>query len=199
MSGPPNTHPTRGREVSRKLIHVTAALGAAAVAWLLPGSAARTIITAMAALAVVIDFARLRLPVVSRTFQRVVGTMLRGRERHRLTGATTLAIGFAGAVLLFPTTTAAIAFLYAGLGDTAAALVGRAWGRHAIPGGKTVEGSLAFFAVAMMIGLAAPGVAVVAALSAALVTTVVEAGPGADNVWVPLAAAATLTLVGGVA
>ncbi|MGH7302651.1 MAG: diacylglycerol/polyprenol kinase family protein [Candidatus Rokuibacteriota bacterium] len=92
----------------------------------------------------------------------------------------------------------AIGLLPLMLADPAAALVGRRWGRHRyrIPGGvKSLEGSVAFFAIAFLCVAGAlvgagelPSLATVAAF--ALFLTVVEAlaARGLDNLLVPLSA-----------
>jgi dolichol kinase len=94
-----------------------------------------------------------------------------------------------------------------GLGDAAAALVGRSWGRHhlqgrLIDGRKTLEGTLAMFAVsfAAVLGvlLVRGGVGWPATLAVAAITAAVTAGVelctknGLDTLTCPLAAASTL-------
>ncbi|MDD3154751.1 MAG: SEC59/DGK1/VTE5 family protein [Victivallaceae bacterium] len=53
------------------------------------------------------------------------------------------------ALLLFPARATAVAMTVMLLGDTAAALVGRRWGRHVLVNGKSWEGTLAFCVVGM--------------------------------------------------
>jgi phytol kinase len=89
------------------------------------------------------------------------------------------------------------AILTLALGDAAAALVGRSCGRHPYTIGrarKSLEGSCAFFAVAVVVaaiaGAFVPGALGVAAVAAfALATTLAEAlaGDGLDNAAIPLA------------
>ncbi len=124
--------------------------------------------------------------------------MLRPRETTGLTGATTLALGFLIAGLLFAPRFAGAGILFAGVGDAASALVGRAWGRTRFPGGKSLEGSLAFLLAAFAAGWVAPGIPVLTAALAALVTTLVEALPSAidDNLTLPLAGAAAAWAAG---
>jgi phytol kinase len=96
------------------------------------------------------------------------------------------------------------AVLTLSLGDAAAALVGRRFGRHPYAVGrarKSVEGSAAFFAVAVLVCALIPGAASVAAVAAfALVTTLAEAfaGDGFDNAAIPLAGLLALRLFSGV-
>jgi len=185
------TH-TGTAETARKVIHAAAGLGAAAVAWFVPPAAARAILLCAVLIALVIELLRTRVPAVRCRFDATLGRMLRPAERRALTGATTLAIGAALAVLFFPGRIAAIGILYAALGDAAAALVGRRFGRHAYRPGRTIEGTAAFFATSLLIGWAAPGAGFLAAIAAAAAVTLVEAAPIPidDNVLIPVAGAA---------
>ncbi len=179
-------------ETARKAIHAAAGGGAAAVAWIAPPSVARAVLLFAVLIALATELLRLRVPAVRRRFDSTLGRMLRPGERRSLTGATTLAIGAALAVLLFPGRVAAIGILYAAFGDAATALVGRRFGRHTYRPGRTVEGTAAFFAVCLLIGLAVPGAGVLAATAAAAAVTFVEAAPLPvnDNLLIPVAGAA---------
>ena len=180
------------QEAARKLLHVTGAIVAAVFAWILPAAQRRTLFLAVAGFALAFDLARLAWPALGRHFQRALSPMLRGKELGRITGATTLAIGFMAAVVAFPRVSAVAGLLYAGLGDAAGALVGRAFGRHRFPGGRSLEGSLAFLATAFLIGWALPVLGPAGALGVALVLTLFEAIPLPfdDNLLIPFLGAA---------
>jgi dolichol kinase len=187
----------RQREPARKLIHVALSLVAAAVAALLPHPVGATVLAAAAFVALSIEAARRWSPVFATDFHDLVGPMLRVREHHRLTGATTLAIGYTIALLLLPGWPAVAGILIAGVADPAAALVGRRFGRHRYPGGKSLEGSLAFVAVATALLLAVPGVGMGGAVVAALALAVVEAPtlPVDDNLYLPVLGALAVAVL----
>ncbi|HEX9107051.1 MAG TPA: hypothetical protein VF832_07480 [Longimicrobiales bacterium] len=176
------------REAARKLLHIGGAIVAGTLAWVLPDAPRRVLFLAVAAFALGFDLARLAWPALGLHFQRALRPMLRGNELGRITGATTLAIGFLLAVMAFPRAAASAGILYAGLADAAGALVGRAFGRHRFPGGRSLEGSLAFLATAFLIGWALPSLGPAAALAVALVLTSFEAIPLPfdDNLLIPL-------------
>ena len=101
-----------------------------------------------------------------------------------------------------------VPILVLALADTAAALVGVRFGklRYAVAGGgKTIEGSAAFLVTAflcaliptLLIGHASMSLAIVTAAVLAGITTVTEAFShnGLDNLLVPLAAFATLSVL----
>jgi dolichol kinase len=196
-----NANPIRARvrvlrpwiqEIARKSVHITASLSATAIVWYVPTTVARILFCAAAVIAISIDVLRLRVPAVQRIFTRYFAPLMRSHESRRITGATTLALGVAVVVLLFPKTFAVAGLLYAGLGDAAGALVGRAFGRHRFPWGKSLEGSLAFFCVAFIVGWVLPGIGLLPAFVAALAVTPVEAAPLSfdDNLVIPICGAA---------
>lgn len=159
-----------GRELGRKAIHV-ATIGAPLLVWVLPRTLAISILGAAVALAAVVEVARWRSRWVRYRFLRGTRRMLRPHERNRPAGATYLAVSYLLAAVLFPRPLAVAAMLYTGLGDAAAALVGRRWGRHRTSWGKSWEGLAAGMLANLGVGLAIPGmpgaVAIVGALTAA--------------------------------
>ena len=95
------------------------------------------------------------------------------------------------------------AILALAFGDAVAALVGRRFGRHPYAIGrarKSLEGSAAFFVVALLVCAVFPRAESVAAVAMfALATTIAEAfaGDGFDNAAIPLAGLLALRLFGG--
>lgn len=182
--------------MARKGIHAALSLGAAGVVWRLNPMAAAVVLAAATLVALTVEVARRSSAGAARTFARLT-PMLKDREGRRLTGATTLAVGFTVAALLLPGTPALAGILFAGLGDPAAALAGRRWGRVRYPGGKSVVGSAVFLAVATAAGLLL-GLSPVVAVGAAAALTAVEAiSLGVDdNLYLPLVGAAAVAAAG---
>ena len=102
----------------------------------------------------------------------------------------------------------AFGVLVMGLSDAAASAAGHRWGRRAyrlLGAHKTYAGSAAFLAVTVVLATGRPGrppatsplTSVPAVLAIAAALTVVEgaAGGGVDNVLLPVAGAALLTVV----
>lgn len=179
------------KEAARKVIHVGTATVAAVLVWILPPVPARILFAVVAALALGIDLARLRFPGFQRTFERALAPMLRGHESTRITGATTLAIGFAAIVLLFPREVAIAGIAFAGYADAAGALVGRAFGIHRYASGKSLEGTIAFMVVAFLVAWPLPSLGIVAAIAVAILLGALESAPLPidDNLLVPVAGA----------
>ncbi len=108
-----------------------------------------------------------------------------------------MAVAFFLALLIFPRTIAVAAMLYNSLGDAAAALVGRRWGRHRVHWGKSWEGAGAAFIVNLGIGLLLPGIAPIPAIVGAVAGAAIEFAPLPldDNLRVTLGAGLALWLV----
>lgn len=185
-------------EAARKGIHVLASLAAAAVVWWLPATPAAAVLAAATALALGIEVLRLSSRRFAAAFHARLGPMLRGRETGALTGATTLALGYTLAAAALPGRAALAGILFTGVADAVAAVVGRRWGRHRYPGGKSLEGSAAFLAVAAGIawGLGAP---FPLALGVAVALTLLESLtlPVDDNLYLPLVGAGLFRAIAG--
>lgn len=192
--------PSIARELARKAIHMSSAV-VPLVVWVAPRWLAIAMLVAIAAVAVAIDAARLRFRAPRYWFLRYTRRMLRHHERRRFAGATYMAVAYAVAVILFPTPIAVMAMLFNGLGDAAAAIVGKRFGRHRTTWGKSWEGFAAGLAVnlavALAIGSLAPGLPLLAGSAGALAAAILEFLdlPIDDNVRVTLGGGAVAFLV----
>lgn len=174
-------------EVWRKLLHLfalTIPIGYYYVPWTI-GAA---ICFGFFLIALIIDIARFRDWPIQRYWIRFAGPIVRPKEKDNFTGATNILASGWLCIVLFATPAAAMGMAAIILGDTAAALVGRRWGRHRITGNRTWEGSSAFFVAALAGGVLLPGITWPLALAAAVLATVVEAASRRidDNLTVPL-------------
>ena len=188
------------RELARKAIHV-ASTAVPLLVWLLPRRTGIALLVAAALAALAVELARHRIRPVRYLFLRRTRTMLRPHERRGLAGATWMAIAYASAAILFPKPVAVAAMLFNGLGDAAAALAGRRWGRRRTRWGKSWEGFAAGLAVNLAVGIgmwmAAPdAVTLAGALLGALAAAAVEFAPLPldDNVRITLAGGAGIVL-----
>jgi len=156
-----------------------------------------SILSGIALFMLVIDVSRLRNWWFWRVFSsRVFSGLLRKHEQDGdLTGASYILLAAAVSVAIFskPVAIAAISFII--VGDAAAALIGRRFGRTKI-GNKTLEGSLGCLAATFLVAFFAPGISLQVALLGAFVATLVEAWPMGvdDNVSVPLLSGLAMTM-----
>ena len=188
------------RELARKAIHVSST-AVPLLVWLLPRPVAIALLVPVAVLALAIDVARHRIRPFRYHFLRHTRTMLRPHERRGLAGATWMAMAYAAATVLFPKPVAIAAMLFNGLGDAAAALAGKRWGRHRTGWGKSWEGFAAGLAVDALVAvgvwmMAPAALPLAAALLGALAAASIEFAPLPldDNVRVTLAGGAGIML-----
>lgn len=211
-------------ELGRKALHVMAlvlplfllAVGRGIALW---------VFVPLAVFALTCDALRVRSPRVHGFIEWLFGGIMRREEQPALygpitfNGATWMCTAMAITAAIFPAPIAAAAMAMLMVGDGAAAIVGRRFGRHRWPGSpKSLEGSAAFAVTAALTALplalvplswfalggtpldevAVPGLTVAQIGTGSLVAAAVEALPIPvnDNVRVPLLAGAAMWLLG---
>jgi dolichol kinase len=134
----------------------------------------------IACLVYILDRVRIHYPELLERAPWINNLLFRTEEQFKESAMTPYAIAILLTLLTFPKTLALIAIYSLAIADPLSALVGITWGRRHVVPGKSVEGSLAFFAATAAI------TAVVLRL-----TTIVAAGPIAvASVAIGLAGAA---------
>lgn len=193
------TAPTGERvQPLRKLIH----LGGAAFA-LLYLVAPRPVVLGVAFISLVltaaIEWGRQRWPALERLVEWFIGSALRQGEESQPTAGLWAMLGVFITLLLFERHIAIPAVLFAQIGDPAAEIVGRRWGRRRFASGKSLEGSLGFFVTSLAVGLLccvalplAPGIVVLGALVATLTEAIPL--PLGDNLTMAPLAGLAMTL-----
>lgn len=180
-------------ETIRKLIHI-GSIVVPLLAWFLPRRSALVLLSVILVTAVAVEWSRVRVRWVRYHFLIRTRRILRDSERRQTAGATYMAAGYLLALLLYPRAVAVTAMLYSAVGDAAAALVGRGWGRTRTVWGKSWEGAVAGFVANVGIGLAMPGIPVLAALLGAAVAAMIEflPLPVNDNLAIPVVGGAAV-------
>lgn len=143
--------------------------------------------------ALTIELVKWFSPRFGEFFFRIFTPLLRRHEQKgAVTGATYYLISALLCIFLFAKTLAIVCIFFMVLGDMAAALVGKMWGRTKLFGRKSLEGSTACFVVCTAIALVKlnPVIAIIGAL----VATIVELIPFPidDNLTVPLISGAVM-------
>lgn len=150
-----------------------------------------------------LETGRLHWEPFNRGIGRLFSGIIRETEHRAYSGVFYTAVGAFLVVLLagrHPRVVTA-ALLGLALGDAAAALAGKAFGRHRVLGGaKSLEGSLACLCVCLGSALAA-GLPLSAAVAGALAATLAELLPTTgicnDNLWMPVASVVAILALGG--
>lgn len=181
------------REGWRRALHA-ASVVIAPVAARLPPPVTSYGLAALVLLAVGLETARLAARERRGLVERFAGPLFRPAESGAVSGASTLALGYALAWWLFPGPAAARAIAVAAIADPVAAAIGT----HFAPGSerKTWIGSAAF-ALAAGVTLLLAGVPPASAAAASAVSALAERVPWrtTDNVAVPVLTAAVLTVL----
>jgi dolichol kinase len=145
-------------ELLRKSIHLCS-LSISIVYYFVTRELALMILVPIALLSLIIDLVRYYSVTVSKLFYSIFGFMLREHEVNKkkktLTGATYVLLAAALVVAVFPKAFVIPAIAVLILGDIAAALIGRKFGRHKFLA-KSLEGTLAFFIVGCLVILVTP-------------------------------------------
>lgn len=192
-------------EVARKLFHMTS-LAFPAIYYFINKPSALQILIPITLLILVMDIAKKFHRPSGEAFIRVFGYIMRRYERDTqlksLNGVTCFFIAASVATFVFPKYVTIMSFLMLTFSDTASALAGRRFGRTKIRG-RSLEGSLAFVATAVIVILLTPkieyrtGEYLIAGI-AAIVGAATELLSGDlinDNIVIPLCIGAALWLL----
>lgn len=146
-------------------------------------------------ISVFLDLWRLNNRRINRYIRRFFKGLLRQHEQETFLGSSHYMIAGLLCAYLFERQIAVMAMAYLSLGDFAAALIGKRFGRIRI-GQKSLEGSTAFFTVAILIGLLVFPERRDLVVMGAVVSTLVEALPIPidDNFRIPLISGFVLSL-----
>ncbi|MBY0369581.1 SEC59/DGK1/VTE5 family protein [bacterium] len=190
----------------RRIYHLFMGLGCFALyAWGIDRKTACWLLILFGIPLLVFDIARLQSPWLRKFALKYFSPIMRRNELLSLSGNSFFILGMTGVVFFFSKNIALLSVLFLAVGDPVAAYVGTRYGKHRIPGGKSVEGALANFLVSALVtapfaafylGLSgAPLVAMI--LAGGLVSTIAELipFPGDDNFSVPLFSALLLSLL----
>ena len=187
----------------RKVFHVLASSTVPVFYWLLPGVSTtdqgRTfillVLTPITVMALLVEGLRMLNAHFNRYVMMRFSLLIRQTEQSRFTGATFVCLSFLLVVWLFPRNIAVAAMFFLTIGDTAAEIAGKNWGRTRYFG-RSLEGMAGFFLLALPIAWLIFGdwrVAVPGAAAAALIEFLSFRVD--DNLTVPLLSAVVLQLL----
>jgi dolichol kinase len=184
-----------GNELLRKGIHLTSVVIPILI-YILEKELIVYITLTAASLMILFDLLRKVSSGFNKFYLMILHPVLRSREldvkKHLFTGGTYYVIGIFLTVWIFPKEIAAVAILIMILCDTAAALIGKKFGKHKILN-KTLEGSLSFLIIGIIIIAVTPRISqfpleYLIAFIALILTTILELLPLKidDNLSIPI-------------
>ena len=158
---------------------------------------AKRVLLIMTLIVLLVDTIRLNEPRVKNFFRYFLGELIRDHEDISLLGSTYLLLATLLTVYLFPKPAAVACVSFLIVGDTMAALFGKAFGRTRVFG-KTLEGSAACFVSCLIVGRIVPGLTPAQVVVGSFVGTLFELLPIPldDNFRIPLSAGFAMMLVG---
>jgi phytol kinase len=185
-------------EFKRKAIHLFA-LSIPIGYWLLPKIPSLLILAPFVLGSILMDVIRLRRLPLHGTLNRLLGAVLREHESQDFSGSSYILSASFLSILFFEKTVAVAAICFIILGDIAAAMIGRRYGRIKLRSirlkgngnrnsQKSLEGSLSCLFVCLVAAAVVPNLPLGIGVAGALTATVVEGAglPIDDNFSVPL-------------
>ncbi len=145
-------------EIIRKLIHLFS-LSIPIIYYFIPRKTAIIILSILSLFALILDITRYIHPDIGKIFYKIFGFLLRKHEvdykKKNLNGATYVLISALLCVIIFPKPIFVTAFSILIISDSAAALIGRRFGKRKFLS-KSLEGTSAFFISAVIVVLITP-------------------------------------------
>ena len=140
-------------------------------------------------LAFLIEYLRINSISVKNIFDKYLFSILRNHEKSgKYTGATWVFISSTLSIGIFPKDIAIISLIYMSIGDTAAGLIGRKFGRIKFYN-KTLEGALAglifSLIIVLMMDLSLPNVIIIIGAFSAMIIELIPVSLD-DNLRIPL-------------
>ena len=198
--------PPRPMNRARMFMHVAMGTGAAALTVWLPSRAWLVGIPLVVAVcAWTSEVMRVHSPKVNERLMALFGPVAHAHEWTRVNSSTWFTTGLLLIAMAFPRPACAVAVMSLAVGDTAASLVGRRWGRTRLRSGRSLEGTAAFALVAGAASMLLLRAAFHTAWPEALLLGAVAGVSGAvtelfserldDNFSIPVTVAAVITAV----
>ncbi len=151
-----------------------------------------------ATVAILIDLSRFYGWRLWKLVAPLIGPIIRDHEiKGGFTGASYILTTSTIVIVVFPKSIAIAAITFIIIGDIAAALVGRAWGKHRLIGRKSIEGSSACLVSLVLVSFLIPGLPTAAGIPGAIAATAAEAFSGKidDNLAVPIVSGAIMLAI----
>jgi len=185
-------------ELSRKLIHLfNLVIPICYFYFITDKNQMAAFVLVFAIIFIIIDFARMRLELVKKIFNKLFNSMMRKHEiSGRFTGAPWVLIIAVPVIYFLPKEIAILSLVYMSVGDIAAAIVGLSFGKTKM-GEKSLEGSIGCLTVCISAALLLNLVPLTISMSGAVMATVFEALPLDidDNILIPVGAGTTMAIV----
>ena len=189
------------KHIGRKLFHLLGGLGLLSLYYLLGRRTALICYGILMAVVLIVEITRLRIPAFNRFFQERFSGFIRKTEANKLTGTGPYVLGVGLTLLLYRPDIATAAICFLAFGDVSATAVGERYGRTKISGEKSLEGTMAFVAAAVLSGVLLNFAGIHLMHGLILAGSIVAAGvellplPVNDNLVIPVASGGAMELI----
>jgi dolichol kinase len=189
------------RHIGRKLYHLFGGLGLLSLYYVLGRKNALICYGIMVLVILAIDITRLKVPAFNQFIHAHFSSFIRKNEANKLTGTAPYVLGIGLTLLLYRTDIATAAICFLAFGDVSATAVGERYGRTKISGEKSLEGTLAFFAAAILSGVLLNFAGIHLMHGLILAGSIVAAGvellplPVNDNLVIPVVSGGAMELI----
>jgi len=189
------------RHLGRKLYHLLGGLGLLSLYYLLGRQHAMICYGILIVVVLGVDITRLRVPAFNQFIQSRFSSFIRKNEANKITGTAPYVLGIALTLLLYRTDIATAAICFLAFGDVAATTVGERYGRTKISGEKSLEGTLAFVAAAVLSGILLNFAGIHLLHGLVLTGSIIAAGvellplPVNDNLVIPVVSGGAMELI----
>ena len=148
-------------------------------------------------LSLAMELGRIFIPRIRQYINPIFESIMRGAEEKKISGATYLLAGAGITIYFFDKDVAIIALLLVSVSDTAAAIVGTAYGKVRL-WGKSLEGSTAYFTATGILMMLTQSLTLEQMLAGLFTGTLVELLPIPlnDNLTMPVIAGFAMQIVG---
>jgi dolichol kinase len=185
-------------EINRKIIHFSSILIPASYLWFIKDQYVMILLlSGLTILALILELLRNKLNFVNSLFNNIFFKMLRKNEQlGKLTGATWMLISSLIITVFFPIYIVVPALIYLSVGDSFAAIIGKAYpygklGKKSITG--TISGFIFSSIFALLVNVTLPAHIIILG---SLIAMIVEASPIKlnDNLTIPIISALSMKL-----
>jgi dolichol kinase len=189
------------KHLGRKLYHLLGGLGLLSLYYVLGRQQALICYGILIVIVLAVDITRLRVPPFNQFIQARFSSFIRKSEANKLTGTAPYVLGIALSLLLYRTDIATAAICFLAFGDVAATTVGERYGRTKISGEKSLEGTLAFVAAAVLSGVLLNFAGIHLLCGLILAGSIIAAGvellplPVNDNLVIPVVSGGAMELI----
>ena len=143
------------KHIGRKLFHILGGVGLLSLYFIFTRNTVFSIYLTLIGAALLFEICRLKIPTVNKFIYTHFGSVIRTSEKQQLTGIVPYLLGIGLSLYTYATPVASAAVCFLAFGDVAATTIGERFGKTKI-GNKSLEGTAAFVAASVLIGLLLP-------------------------------------------